>query len=66
QTLAGARTHALIGRGHVQLAYDEEAWSLAAQAIDAAQARLAAQASPAAQAPLSARSPSAEPSARRA
>ncbi|MGD9942974.1 MAG: esterase/lipase family protein, partial [Burkholderiaceae bacterium] len=42
QTLAGARTHALIGRGHVQLAYDEEAWSLAAQAIDAAQARLAA------------------------
>lgn len=34
QTLAGARTHVLVGVGHVQLAYDRQVWQLVAQALE--------------------------------
>jgi pimeloyl-ACP methyl ester carboxylesterase len=37
QTLDGARTIEVVGRGHVELAYDRAVWAHAAAAIDAAQ-----------------------------
>jgi hypothetical protein len=37
QTLEGARTVELVGRGHVELAYDRGVWAHVAAALDAAQ-----------------------------
>ncbi len=37
QTLEGARTVELVGRGHVELAYDRDVWAHVAAALDAAQ-----------------------------